>query len=54
MSYQNSEPGNVTSGSGMARPGTDPSLPAPHLAQMKVPMVTVTTPGTNARLEFVD
>ena len=50
MSYQNSEPGNMT------RPGTDPGLPAPHMmsSQMTVPVVTVTSPASNARLELVD
>ena len=45
VSYQNSE-------SYGSRPGTDHSLPAPH--QLKVPVVTVTTPANNARLELID
>ena len=49
VSYQNSEP------SYGSRPGTAPGLPAPHQAEvLKVPQVTVTSPGNNARLELVD
>ena len=49
VSYQNSEP------SYGSRPGTAPGLPAPHQADvLKVPQVTVTSPGNNARLELVD
>ena len=49
VSYQNSEP------SYGSRPGTAAGLPAPHQAEaFKVPQVTVTSPGNNARLELVD
>ena len=47
ISYQNTE---------SYRPGTDPLYPAPHQQNniTTVPIVTVTTPAKNARLEFVE
>eukprot|EP00090_Calanus_glacialis_P002985 TRINITY_DN12175_c0_g1_i1.p1 TRINITY_DN12175_c0_g1~~TRINITY_DN12175_c0_g1_i1.p1 ORF type:complete len:224 (-),score=30.03 TRINITY_DN12175_c0_g1_i1:84-725(-) len=52
ISYQNADGAVPYSGH---RPGTDPFYPAPHQNNSRtVPMVTVTTPAKEARLEFVD
>merc|ERR1711971_833974 len=49
VSYQNSE----QPASPGFRPGTDPSLPPPHLVASEQ-MMPLKSPGRGARLEFVD
>jgi len=48
VSYQSSEPASPG-----FRPGTDPSLPPPHLVASEQ-MMPLKSPGRGARLEFVD